>query len=154
MSGSIGRAVLACLAAVAFVSPTIAAAPSPVDVRVRGLRELGQAYKNVNDELKSGAPQMIILQLSARQIRDASRAQYGWFPAGSGPQPGLTTSAKLEIWTQSAQFKQAQDAFAGQAVAFYKAVAAGNVEGIRVQSKQLGGTCAACHRNFRIDDKR
>lgn len=93
-------------------APPLAATADIVKSRIGGYRELGAAFKNVNDELKSGTPQVYIIQLSARQIRDTAKAQYGFFPAGSGPQPGVKTAAKPQIWARAAEFKAAQDAFA------------------------------------------
>ena len=147
------RIMLAGAVATLVAAPLFAAAQDSVNTRVAGLRQLGAAFKNVNDELKSSTPQPVILQLSARQIRDAARAQYGWFPAGSGLQAGVKTKAKPEIWTQAAQFKAAQDAFAAQAGLFMKVAASGDASAMRVQAKQLGETCAACHRQYRVDDR-
>ncbi|HEX7855154.1 MAG TPA: cytochrome c [Sphingobium sp.] len=153
---SAGRGFRAGLtvAAGAFLATALMAAPADiVKTRVTGLRELGAAFKNVNDELKSGTPQAIVLTLSARQIRDSARQQYGWFPAGSGPQPGVKTAAKPEIWSRAAEFKTAQDNFATQANAFAKIAGSGDGAALRAQAKALGQTCAACHRIFRTDDK-
>ena len=147
------RIMLAGVLATLIAAPLFAAAQDAVNTRGAGLRQLGTAFKNVNDELKSSTPQPMILQLSARQIRDAAKAQYGWFPAGSGPQEGVKTRAKPEIWTQAAQFRAAQDAFAAQAAAFMKVAATGDAEAMRVQAKQLGQACGACHHQFRVDDR-
>ncbi len=138
--------------AMLVATPLFAAAQDVVNTRVAGLRQLGAAFKNVNDELKSGTPQPMVLQLSARQIRDAAKAQYGWFPAGSGPQAGVKTRAKPEIWTQPAQFKAAQDNLSAQADAFAKVVAGGDTTAIAAQAKQLGAACGACHHQFRADE--
>ena len=121
--------------------------------RKEGFRELGAAFKNVNDELKSGTPQVYIIQLSARQIRDASRAQFTWFPAGSEPKAGVKTKAKPEIWTHTEEFKTAQDKFATEATAFMSVAGTGDVTKIRAQAKQLGQTCKGCHEKFRVDDE-
>lgn len=133
--------------------PLMAAQQNIVAQRLAGYRELGAAFKNINDELRSGTPQATVIQLSARQIRDVSRMQYNWFPAGSGPKPGVKTGAKAEIWSQAAQFKAAQDAFAVEANAFQKLAAAGNIAGMKAQSRKLGATCAACHRTFRVETR-
>ena len=138
--------------AMLVATPLFAAAQDVVNTRVAGLRQLGAAFKNVNDELKSGTPQPMVLQISARQIRDAAKAQYGWFPAGSGPQAGVKTRAKPEIWTQPAQFKAAQDNLSAQADAFAKVVAGGDTTAIAAQAKQLGAACGACHHQFRADE--
>jgi cytochrome c556 len=142
---------LGAVAATMVAAPVLAAAADVVRARIEGLRELGALYKNVNDELKSDTPNKMILMISARQINDAARDQYKWFPAGSGPQPGVKTKAKPEIWAKGAQFKAAQDNFAKQAAAFNKAVSAGDVAKMRAQAKVLGGTCGGCHRTFRAE---
>ena len=132
------------------------AADSPAEVvkmRLEGLRQLGAAFKNVNDELKSSAPNAYLLELFARQIRDAAKEQYNWFPAGSGPQPGIKTGAKPEIWEKPADFKAAQDAFAAQAASFMEVVSSKDVEKIRAQTKPLSQSCGGCHRTFRTEEK-
>ncbi|MEY2926952.1 MAG: hypothetical protein RL367_1429 [Pseudomonadota bacterium] len=145
-------AFLAALAALA-AAPVIAAGPDPVAVRKDGLHTLGSAFKNINDELKSGTPNLFILQLSAKQVRAASQAQYGWFPAGSGPREGVKTAARPEIWAQPVQFKAAQDAFSAQAQAFFKLSTSGDLAKMQAGSKALGQTCAACHKAFRLERK-
>lgn len=140
-------AFTASLAAV----PVFAAAADVVRARIEGLRELGALFKNANDELKSDTPNKMILQITARQINDVARDQYKWFPAGSGPQPGVKTKAKADIWTKGPQFKAAQDNFAKHAAEFNKVVSSGDVAKMRAQAKVLGGTCGGCHRTFRAE---
>lgn len=133
-------------------SPVLAAgAADIVRTRHEGYRELGASFKNVNDELRSSTPQLVVLQVSARQIKNVSTQQYGWFPAGSGPQPGVKTKARPEIWTKGPAFKAAQDAFAKQANAFSQAAASKDIARIRAAVKPLGATCAGCHKQFRTD---
>lgn len=156
----IGFAAAPALLALALVAPMPAAtastpAPSPADVvrtRIAGLRELGAAFKNVSDGLR-GDPQIILIQQSARQIKNASVAMNGWFPAGSGPRPGIKTAAKPEIWTKPAEFNTAKANFARQADAFQAAAASGNADTIRGAFRQLGGTCKGCHDQFRVPEQ-
>ena len=143
--------LLGAVAAGVVSAPVLAAAADVVRARIEGLRELGALYKNVNDELKSDTPNKMILSISARQINAVARDQYKWFPAGSGPQPGIKTKAKAEIWSKGAEFKAAQDKFAQQAAAFNKVVASGDVAKMRAQAKVLGATCSGCHRGFRTE---
>ncbi|MET0363931.1 MAG: cytochrome c [Sphingobium sp.] len=150
--GYFGPALALCLGGIVG-TPLLAADGDPVAARIHGYRDLGSAFKNVQDELRSSTPQPYILQLSARQIRDTARQQYGWFPAGSGPRPGVKTAAKPIIWQQPAQFKAAQDALSTQANAFYQAVASGDISKVRVQAKALGQSCGACHRTYRVEEK-
>ncbi len=126
-----------------------AAAADAVRTRIANYRELGAAFKAVNDGLR-GEVQTVLIQQSARQIRNASRAQYSLFPAGSGPQPGVKTAARPDIWAKPAQFKTAQDNFARQAEVFQRAAGSGNAALIRAEARKLGGTCKACHDVFRV----
>jgi cytochrome c556 len=147
--GRIGFA--AALAALTLVATPLVAAPADVvKSRIAGLRELGAAFKAVNDGLRSPQPQTILIQQSARQIRNAANAMPDWFPAGSGPQPGVKTAAKPEIWTQAPRFRAAQAAFAAQAARFQNATNSGNVNAIRAEARALGGTCKSCHDSFRV----
>lgn len=125
--------------------------PSPADIvkaRIAGLRELGAAFKNVSDGLR-GEPQLIMIQQSARQIKNTSTAIHGWFPAGTGPQPGVKTLAKPEIWSKPAEFQAAKANFARAADALQAAANGGNVDAIRSAFRQVGGTCKGCHDPFR-----
>lgn len=139
----------ALMAGIATAPVLAATAAEVVKSRVERYKGLGASFKRVNDEFKKGSPDAKIIQVSAREIAGHAREQYKWFPRGSGPQAGVTTKAKAEIWTNAAGFKKAQDAFAGQAAAFQKAAASGNIAQMRSLSKSLGGTCSACHRQFR-----
>jgi cytochrome c556 len=136
-----------------IATPLLAAPQDAAATRSAGYRAMGAAFKAVNDQLRSGSPQMPVLQAASQRIQATAKAQYGWFPQGSGPAPGVKTAAKPEIWAQPAQFKAAQDNFATQANAFAKAVNGGNVAAITAQTKQLGGACSACHKVFRSDAK-
>ncbi len=143
-------ALVVMIAATAVAVPLLAAPTDLVRARIAGYRELGAAFKSVNDGLRGSETQTVLIQLSAREIRKAANDQYQWFPQGSGPQPGIKTSAKPEIWGQAAQFKAAQDAFARQAETFQRAAMSGNAAAIRAEARKLGGACKACHDNFRV----
>ena len=127
--------------------------PSPAQVvrtRVAGLREMGAAFKNIMDGLRGGDPQTVLIQQSARTIKSSSQAMYGWFPAGSGPAPGLKTSAKPGIWTKPAEFRAAQDGLARAVDALQLAATSGNADAIRGAARGLGGACKTCHDQFRV----
>lgn len=134
-------------------APLLAAPADTVRTRIAGLRELGAAFKNVNDGLRGGEPQIIMIQQSAREIRNAARAQYQWFPAGTGPNPAWKTAAMPEIWAQAARFRTAQDNFAQQAEAFQRAATSGDATAIRGASRTLGAACKGCHEQFRAKEK-
>ncbi len=139
--------------------PATARAPAMVPaeiIRTRqaGFKEMGTAFKNAMDALRASEPQIIMIQQSARTIKNDSVALRGWFPAGSGPAPGLKTAAKPEIWTKPVEFRAAQDQLGRAADAFQAATAGGNVDAIRAAARGLGGACKNCHDQFRVPEQR
>lgn len=132
------------------IATTATATPADsVRSRITSLRELGAAFKSINDGLKTDEPQTILIQQSARQIRNAANQLPGWFPVGSGAEAGVKTAAKPEIWSQAARFKASGDAFAREAAKFQAVAATGNAEAMKAQARALGSTCKSCHDSFR-----
>jgi cytochrome c556 len=142
----IGGALTSTLVSAAAFSPGQA-----VDARKNRYRELGAAFKSVNDQLRSGNLIKVTLRSAARTVSGVGRDQYQWFPAGSNAQAGFKTQAMASIWLNPAGFREAQGNFQRQADMFLKVVETGNAAQIGAQAKALGQTCAACHRKFRAE---
>lgn len=149
MRNSIKKSAFVAVIVLALGAPVLAAPADQIRTRIAGYRDLGAAYKSVNDAMR-GDPQVATIRQAAQRIGNSARAQYAWFPAGSGPRPGVKTAAKPAIWAKSQEFRSAQDAFARQAAAFQRAARTGNIAAIRAESRKLGGTCKACHDTFRV----
>ncbi|MCX7863549.1 MAG: cytochrome c [Novosphingobium sp.] len=150
MTIKVFRHGLAALATSGLLAlPAGAASIDAVRSRIDGYRELGAAFKGVNDALRGREVQTVILSQYARQIRNHARNQYAWFPPGSDASTGIKTLVKPEIWTRPAQFRAAQDAFARSAEAFQRTVQGGDARAIRNAARALGATCKACHDAFR-----
>ncbi|MFM2410352.1 MAG: hypothetical protein RL481_1180 [Pseudomonadota bacterium] len=145
------RAVVASTAMALIVAP-LSASTDVVSARKAGFRELGSAFKGVNDSIRSGEVQSVALGKYAEQIRKASNGIYRWFPKGSGPKAGVKTAALAGIWAKPAAFKKAQDGLATATTAFEKAVKSKNLDSIRTATRNLGGTCKACHDSFKAKD--
>lgn len=128
----------------------VAAPADAVHARVSGLRELGAAFKSMNDMLRGDAPAPILLQQTARQISNAAAEMQGWFPAGSGSEAAVKTAARPEIWNQPAKFKAAEDAFIAQAAKLRTAADRGDLTALRTETRTLGATCKSCHDSFRV----
>ena len=148
---STGR-TLAGFALVLGAVPLLAADADIVKSRIAGYREIGAAFKAINDQLRSGTPQPYLLQVSAREIANGTREQYRWFPAGSGPKPGVKTRAKPAIWAQPVKFKALQDNFAAKAGALAVATKGGDAARIAAAVRELGGACKACHDVYREEE--
>ena len=130
-------------------APLLARPADQIRVRTAGYKDMGAAFKSVLDGLRSRNLPPAVAQQAATRISNAARNQYGWFPAGSGPQPGVKTAAKPEIWTRAGDFRRAQDTLAAQAMHFQAAVASGDAARIRTEALKLGGACKQCHDTFR-----
>jgi cytochrome c556 len=121
-----------------------------VATRVAGYKDLGAAFKGVNDEVRRGSISQI--PILAKRISAAAKDQYHWFPASSGPGKGIKTAAKLDIWSNAAAFKVAQDRFAAQAKTFQAMSLSKDSAAIRSAARQLGAACKACHDGFRDEE--
>jgi cytochrome c556 len=127
--------------------------PQPViEGRQSALRDIGAAFKGINDELKKSTPSLPVIRQYAQQIDQLSKHQGSWFPPGTGPDSDVITAAKAEIWQQPAQFKAAQAAFGEQATKLVKIAAGSEVAAIKSQWQALGRTCKGCHETFREED--
>jgi cytochrome c556 len=138
-------------AAILCSVPSLAANGDVIATRVAGFKQLGSAYKAVNDQLRGGSPQLDVVRRNAEQIRSIAGEQFRWFPAGSGPAPGRTTRAKQEIWSQRSGFQAAQNALAGRANDLASATRGNDISRIQAAAQELGRTCQACHRQYRED---
>lgn len=124
-----------------------------IAVRKDGYREMGTAFKSLNDELKKPKPMAITLKRSTATISKTSVRVPNWFPAGSGPSAGIKTAAKPEIWTKRAEFDAIQRKLVADAALLDKLVTAGDMKAIAAQARVVGGDCKACHDKFRTPEK-
>lgn len=134
-----------------FGATAATAAPADdVHARVSGLRELGAAFKSMNDMLRGDAPAPILVQQTARQISNAAAQMPGWFPRGSGTEAGVKTAARPEIWSEPGKFSAAQSAFIAQAAKLRAAAEKNDLAAVRSETRALGTTCKSCHDSFRV----
>ena len=150
--GLVRHKALFALATLFCAVPLLAADVDIVKSRIAGYREIGAAFKAINDQLRSGSPQPYLLQVSAREIVNGTREQYRWFPTGSGPKPGVKTRAKPAIWAEMPKFKALQDNFADKAKALAVATKGNDPARIQTAVKDLGGACKACHTVYREEE--
>jgi len=144
--GTISGAVLVVTAGVALAAP---AASGVIAARKANFKEIGGAFKAVNDEIKSGAPDMNAVRSATRELSTRAAASLKHFPKGSGPQAGVKTRAKAAIWAKGPEFAALQKQFAAQANTLNAAAMSGNVAGLTAARTALGATCKSCHDKFR-----
>jgi len=123
-----------------------------IEARHNGFQETGAAFKSINDQLRSSTPIKFVIQRAARTIVTSAHAIADWFPAGSGPGPGLDTKARAGIWTDAAAFQAAQANLIREADLMAAAAAGDDFARMRAQARAMGGACSACHRQFREAD--
>ena len=123
-----------------------------IDDRQRNLRDMGAAYKAITDELKRSTPNVLEIAHYASSLQEIASSQKQWFPAGSGPESGIKTAAKAEIWSRPAEFTKWEDDLSAAIALLVKATAGQDLEIVRRQHEQLGKACAGCHKTFRVKD--
>ncbi|HEY9233717.1 MULTISPECIES: c-type cytochrome [Phenylobacterium] len=144
-------AIAMVLALTATGALAASAAETAIATRQAGYKKIGGAFKAINDELRKDAPDTKLIAANATTL-NSQAAQLGhWFPKGSGPEAGVKTKAKPEIWTDQAKFRAAAGKFQTEAARLQTISAAGDLGAIRTQVRALGGTCKGCHDPYRAE---
>lgn len=145
-------------AVLALAAATLAdAAPAPsataaIAARQAGFKKMGKAMKALGEQLKSSAPSKPAMIAAAQVIADTGRGQGRYFPAGSGPAPGVKTEALAAIWTDKADFDAKMADFVAASGKLLAVSKTGDAAAIGAQMKATGATCGACHRKYRAED--
>jgi cytochrome c556 len=128
--------------------------PKPViEGRQAALRDIGAAFKGINDEFKKSQPALGLIRQYARQIEELSTQQKFWFLKGTGPESDIETLAKPEIWQHPTEFKAGQAAMSEQAAKLAKVASGDDLGAIKTQWQALGKTCKGCHDKYREEDE-
>lgn len=127
-------------------------AASEIQARQAHYKQIGAASKGIHDELGKPAPSAVVIQGFAKQIDTLAPQIPTWFPAGSGPEAGVKTEAKPEIWSDAAGFSAVASAFATEAHHFDEVAEGGNIDAIRTEYTNLGKACFACHSKYRAKE--
>lgn len=137
------------ITAIAGAAVAQTAAQKAVSARQAGYKQMGAAFKAINDELKAGAPDTKAISVNAAKVRDLSTQVPNWFPKGSGPEAGVKTKAKADIWAEPAKFSAAAAALRTESAKLHTVAATGDVAAIRAQVRAVGASCGGCHKPFR-----
>ena len=134
----------------------IAAEQAPADIikaRQQHLKDVGKAAKAISDQLKSGMPDKAVVQTNAADIARILKDLPTWFPKGTGPEAGVKTAAKPEIWAQPADFRKAYDTAQDAADKFVETAATGDAKAEMTGFMSLGMSCGGCHKPFRVKEE-
>ncbi len=150
------RRAIACASVVLVLSacgtdkaPVDPAVLEAVQLRQGVYREIGSNFKNISDALKRGDTLDHALRSSAREIAVYSARQDELFAEGTGPQAGVKTDARAEIWANPVDFEAKNQSFITAAAALRTAADDGNHETFVERFAALGATCKSCHDVYR-----
>lgn len=139
-------------ALVAGGAASIAASPAEtIAARQANFKKMGGAMKALKDELGGGADKAKLLA-AARTLAATARTQWVLFTPGTGPSSGVKTDALPAIWTQKGAFDAASAKLVAEADKLVGIAGSGDTAAVLAQFKAVGGTCAACHKQFRAED--
>ena len=146
--------LLIAFAAALVAGGAMAVAASPADTiaaRQANFKKMGGAMKALKEELGGGADK-VKLTAAARTLAATARLQGALFPAGTGPSSGVKTDALPAIWAQKPVFDAAAGKLVAEADKLAGIAGSGNTAAVLAQFKVVGGTCAACHKQFRAEE--
>jgi cytochrome c556 len=140
--------VLAGAATAAKIDPAAA-----IQTRQAGMKAIGRNFKAINDQMHGGAPDGAAIAASAHALAGLALKVPSFFPAGSGPDQGVKTAVRAEVWTQAADFR-AKAAALAVATRNLDAAAAkgGDPAALQPLVAQVGGACKACHTAYKVQD--
>ncbi len=143
--------------AAAATAPTgPAAMPEATDIaafmhaRHENYEMLGANMKVLQDNFRSETPDMAAASAAAVNVKAFADAMGAWFPAGTGPDSGIESEAKANIWTDRTTFDAAVTRLQGEAG---KLAAASDATAFKAQFPATGGSCKNCHDQFREEKK-
>jgi cytochrome c556 len=144
---------LALVAGLGLAGAAVAAvnARAVIESREANFKTMGRSMKAITDGLKADSPNMSAIASNAATIRGLAPKVSTWFPKGTGPESGVKTDARAEIWTDPAGFAAAARRLEPEAAKLEALARAGDVAGARAQVRALGGTCGGCHDKFKAD---
>ena len=137
----------------AAVAQDNAAATTPggkaVLARQAHYKDLGKAFGGLNGELRKDAPDKAALAAGGAAVNTLAQALPSWFPKGSGPEAGVKTAAKAEIWTDAEGFAAAVTKLQAETAKLSDAAAGGDLEALKTEARTTGGACKSCHDKYR-----
>lgn len=136
----------------AFAAAQLSGADA-IRARQANFKEMGAAFKVVNEETRAKSPDTEKLRTNAALIADLSKQLPHWFPANSAPGVGAPTAAKAEIWRKGADFQKKTTEFQVTAVKL-GATSSADIAALSATSRALGQQCVSCHTAFREKDKK
>jgi cytochrome c556 len=121
-----------------------------IEARQHNLKDLGGAFKTINDQLALPEPNLQEIGFAAQEVKNHAADIDTWFHEGTGPSAGVKTEALDKIWGDNPGFLAAAANFEAAATKLQETVVGGDKAAIQAAAKETGGACKACHDNFRL----
>lgn len=149
--------VLLGLATVGLVGVAVAQSPARtpaqlIQNRQAGYKQIGAAFRGLFEQSRATQPDLAAVRQHSATIARLAPNVGGWFPAGTGPEAGVRTRAKADIWAAPQEFRTLSVNLVVAARRMEQAAAGGDREAIGAAFANLRGTCAACHDRFRAPE--
>ncbi len=147
--------ILIGAALVGMMGGSFAALASESDIkqvmseRHESFEHMGEVFEELSREVKQKSPDMVRIQQDVSRIDVWAKDQVNWFPIGSGPESGIKTDAKAEIWEQPAEFRALQDEFIVEAGVLKTVAFNGPGDDLAAQTEKVGEVCSQCHETYR-----
>ncbi len=124
---------------------------SIIEVRQNNFEEIGDAFKAIRGQLEAEAPDLGVIEASANTINANAQEIPNHFPEGTGVDSGADTEALESIWEKPEEFAAAAQKLVDTSAALAAAAGTGDIAAVGEGVKNMGGSCKACHDNFRLD---
>jgi cytochrome c556 len=157
MAFRIGLAALVAVtlaAGAAFAAGPGSPGAKQIATREAHFKQLGGAFKAINDELKKDAPDQAVVASNAQKAKALAGNLPSWFPKGSGPEAGVKTGAKADIWRDPQGFAAAASRLQVETSKLAQFAQAGDMNAVKAQVRATGGACKNCHDKFRVPERR
>lgn len=138
------------VAALMAMMAACSADPAAENPRTAEFKAIAKANKAIGEELKKDAPSIEAIAPHAALLDSQAKKLPGWFTGTSGPEPGIETEARPEIWQKPAEFRAASDRFAAATAALQTAIASGDAAQVKAAAALVPPTCKGCHDPFRL----
>ena len=148
-SGMIIGLVMAGLASAAVAQTPTAA--DTIKARQAGMKLVGASFKGIRDQVGGTADPVVVKRHAAALAAQAAKIGT-WFGPGTATAPGVKTAALPAIWTRNADFRKAAANLDAEAKKTLALANAGDMAGVAGQVRAIGGTCKACHDDFKAKD--
>jgi len=122
-----------------------------INIRQKGFKQVGAAFKLIHNELSNSSPDAARIAAAAADIKASTQAIATWFPPQTGPQSGLKTHAKAQIWTDASGFAATRSAYIRQVEKSVRVLTDPRERSAwKDSSAALGQSCKDCHDSYRV----